>query len=1129
MASEEQKDTARRLNAIKGEQALQRDLAKILQTRVTASGNLTKAQQELVDELQGQKSLEDKLLTIQQKKDEIIEKYVGANEDLRDRLLEQLEHVEKIVKTDKERKDLTEEIKDIGEDFAKDMGSALGISSGLVDAFLKLSAAAIGLAILKEVVGYIADGVARAKELKHELGISAAAAGELEANVAMAKVQTGFLTYSTEELRAAADAVVEATGRINVSPETIANVTEMGKLLSDGNDAAVSLNRTLTNSGVDAGALTEEVTKMAEGMGMEAGPAMDYLAASQNELVGMTKEQILLKAKEGIEMKKLGVDMKKARDIASSALDIEQSLKDEMKLRTMLGKEISFNELRAAQASGDALAVAQAQKNLVDQLGPSLQGNLQVQRMVSEATGMTTDELLNIQNATAENTKAAQDGNKPIEEGNKALAFMAQHWKAILAGILVVVGALFLMGKIKLPGTGGGGNPVADFIGKFGTSDVLKGAAAMVIVSVAMFIMAKAISAMPTEVGPYVGMAVGLGLMLGALYLLAQFPTADLIKGALALVLVGVSLIPFAFAMSLIAGIDIQSILAVAAGIVIFSAIILGLGAIMFSGIGALIFGAGILALIALGAAMIILGAGIQVFNKGVSGLGDNIQIFVDSMAGVIEKAPQLLAAAVVLGAFGIALLPLGVALLLVGPAMFIFGLGLAMVGTFLPIVAELFPILMANLIQLAVYAPMLLLASAGLLAFGFSLLPLSFALILATPAILLFSIAMLALGVGLSLITGSIDRIGEQIPMLVDQIPQLVDAFSGFVGILPALLLIGPALLAFGFSLLPLSFSLLLATPIIMLFGVAMTVLGMGLNTAADAMAKMGESTDIFIESMLKLTVIAPIIEYLTPVLFMLGLALGVLGIGMTLASIPMIFFSFALDILAESLPPMVAMLPIFTANVILLVQQLPFIIATADAFNYLTASLIGLTTAMVIFTPIFSFGTLVTAALVPAMLFASFGTTMWAASVQFLSASFESLLPNLMAFLTTIPMMGMLVTLIPGLVALSGAFFLLSTSLFSLGAGLGFIGLFLPVLAALSILLPTVSAAFGGDEGESAKDNSQSSDPSMKEVVEELRALREDIQQQPILIKVDGKVVSAMSKVQARKQSVRNSGYGG
>ena len=983
MATNERKDTQARVDAMEAEQQIQANLSAILQKNLdgrTREGRILKENTQSILEA---KSLEDKLLEIANAKDTVINEIWDTNQELAKSMLEQLETAEKLAKTEKERKDLTEEIKDIGQDFAKDMGSALGISDGLVDAFMKLSVAAIGLAILKEVVGYIADGVARAKELKQELGISAAAAGELEANVAMAKVQTGFLTYSTEELRAAADAVVEATGRINVSPEVIANVTEMGKLLSDGNDAAVSLNRTLSNSGVDAGALTEEVKKMAESAGMEAGPAMDYLAASQNELVGMTKQQILLKAKEGIEMKKLGVDMKKARDIASSALDIEQSLKDEMKLRAILGKDISFNDLRAAQASGDALAVARAQKNLVDQLGPSLQGNLQVQRMVSEATGMTTDELLNIQNATAENTKAAQDGNKPIEEGNKALGFMAQHWKAILAGILVVVGSLFLMGKIKLPGMGGGKNPVADFIGKFGTSDVLKGAAAMLIVSVAMFIMAKAISAMPTEVGPYVGMAVGLGLMLGALYLLANFPTADLIKGALALVLVGVSLIPFAFAMSLIAGIDIQSILAVAAGIVIFSAIILGLGAIMFSGIGALIFGAGILALIALGAAMIILGVGIQIFNKGVSGLGDNIQIFVDSMAGVIEKAPQLLVASA--------------------------------------------------------------------------------------------------------------------------------------------------ALLAFGFSLLPLSFSLLLATPIIAVFGAAMMLLGTGLDITSKSMAAMGESMDIFIESMMKLSIISPMLVALTPILALFGLALIPLAIGMSMIAIPMIIFALSLDILAKSLPPMVMMLPLFVASLVTMAEQIPSIIGLATSFMLLTTSMIALATTMVVFTPIFAFGTLVTAALVPAMLFAAFGTGLWAASVQFLSTSFESLIPNLMAFLTAIPMMGMLVTLIPGLVALSGAFFLLSTSLFSLGVGLGFIGLFLPVLAALGILLPTVSAAFGGDEGESAKDNSQSSGPSMKEVVSELKALRQDIQQQPIVIKVDGKVVSEITKVQLRKESVRNNAYGG
>jgi hypothetical protein len=73
----------------------------------------------------------------------------------------------------------------------------------------------------------------------------------------------------------------------------------------------------------------------------------------------------------------------------------------------------------------------------------------------------------------------------------------------------------------------------------------------------------------------------------------------EMIKGAIAVAILGVALIPFAFAMSLIAGLDIGSVLAAAAGLVIFGAAIFALGALMFTGVGALVFGAGLLALAA--------------------------------------------------------------------------------------------------------------------------------------------------------------------------------------------------------------------------------------------------------------------------------------------------------------------------------------------------------------------------------------------------------------------------------------------------------------------------------------------------------------------------------------------------
>ena len=50
-----------------------------------------------------------------------------------------------------------------------------------------------------------------------------------------------------------------------------------------------------------------------------------------------------------------------------------------------------------------------------------------------------------------------------------------------------------------------------------------------------------------------------------------------------------------------------------------------------------------------------------------------------------------------------------------------------------------------------------------------------------------------------------------------------------------------------------------------------------------------------------------------------------------------------------------------------------------------------------------------------------------------------------------------------------------------------------------------------------------------SISEVVDEIKGLRQDIQNQPIMINVDGKVVSEITKVQSRKLSTRLAGYFG
>ena len=808
------KDTQARINAIKQEEQLQTNLTSILQSNLDLRTKQGKVGKDILASMTAQKGAAAKLTVLMQQKQKVLENENGLSQERLEQLVEMIQHQEKLLETEKEREELSKGIADAGKDLAKDLGSALGVSNEMVDAIMKMSAAAIGLVILKEIVGFIGDAVKRMKDLAKETGASASQAMELEGSIKGAQLSLNPFVYSFEEVAASAKALREETGQINPPASLLADITEVNALLSDPK-AATSLTRTLQNAGIDAGDLANEVKEIGQSLGQDAGPAMEYFADNQALVRTLTKDQLKQRATEVIQLKKMGIDMKKMKDLASESLDIEKSMKDEMKLRMITGKAISFDGIRAAQASGDALAMAREQKALIDSVGPSLGSNLQLQRQISDATGLSVEEMMNMQNATAEAVNSGKELDAGPSDALGTLGTVVTVLAAIAAGGLVVYGILLLMGRLPTPKflqSKKGSNPIANFIGKFGSTDVLKGAAAMLLVAASMFVMAIAISKMPTDPAPYLGMAVGLGLMLGALYLLAKFPTADLLKGALALAVVGVSLIPFAYAMNLIGDISIGAILAVAAGIVIFTGIIMGLGLVMFSGIGAMIFGAGILALLALGAAMIVLGAGIVIFNKGVSGLGDNISIFVEKMGELIAIAPMMMGAVIPLIAFGIALMPFALGLTMATLPMLTFGMAMIPFVAGMTLLSGIMPIFVESVAKLGEQVPNLI-AIAG----GFGVLAASFMLTTAAmipffPTFTATTLGMLALVPAMLLTAGATGIWSLSLSSLSDSIQRLMPNLTAFLGVMPmmaAMIMLVPGLIALSASFLILSASL--------------------------------------------------------------------------------------------------------------------------------------------------------------------------------------------------------------------------------------------------------------------------------------------------------------------------------
>ena len=799
---------------LKGMRSYANGVVKEMQAVDGLSASTSKKMEKILSSMKGQTSAADALTSLQQERESFIKEEIAAGRIISKNALERLDYEEQLLQKKQEIEEAQENIKDLGKDFAKDLGAAVGVSGELVDAIMKMSVAAIGLVILKEIASFISDAVGRMKDLTKETGASVSQAMALEGSIKGAQMSLNPFVYSYEEVAESAKALRDATGEIVPDSSLLADITEVNSLLKDA-DKAQSLTRTLKNAGIDAGELTESVKDIGASLGQDAGPAMEYFADNQALVRTLTKEQLKQRATEVIQLKKMGVDMKKMKDLASESLDIEKSMKDEMKLRMMTGKDISFNGIRAAQASGDALAMAREQKKLIDSVGPSLGSNLQLQRQISDATGLSVDEMMNMQNATAE---AVASGDALADGPNDALGTLGSVSTvlgAIAAGALIVVGILMLFGKIPTPKfmqSKKGSNPIANFIGKFGSSDVLKGAAAMLLVAASMFVMALAISKMPTEPGPYLGMAVGLGLMLGALYLLAKFPTADLLKGALALAVVGVSLIPFAYAMNLIGDISIGAILAVAAGILIFTGIIMGLGLVMFSGIGAMIFGAGVLALLALGAALIVLGAGVVLFNKGVGGLGDNISLFVEKMAELISIAPTMLGAVVPLVLFGIALMPFALGLAMAAVPMMAFGLAMIPFVAGMTALSGVMPIFVDSVAKLGEQVPNLIAIAGGFGVFAASLMLTTAAMIPFFPTFTLTTLGMLALVPAMLLTAGATGIWALSLSSLSDSIQRLMPNLTAFLGVMPmmaAMIMLVPGLIALSASFLVLSASL--------------------------------------------------------------------------------------------------------------------------------------------------------------------------------------------------------------------------------------------------------------------------------------------------------------------------------
>jgi hypothetical protein len=454
--------------------------------------------------------------------------------------------------------------------------------------------------------------------------------------------------------------------------------------------------------------LANGAKEMAKTAGVVPSKVMADLADSAEAFALYGKDGGKNLAQAAVQAAKMGVSLKTMTGIADNLLDFENSINQEMELGAMLGKNLNLDRARALAYEGDIAGATQEtlnalggvdefnkmdyfqKKKTAELLGTSVE---ELQKMVTtqeeaatiggqingafntateSLTALTTGPLGGLVSGLSGAIGTAKEMTSNFKDAGGALKSMGVFLKSKFGGAAPTTPAAAPTppAGVKPPQTQAGPTDQANKFSKIKTTDLIKGAAALLILAVALYVSAKAFQEFATVKWEDVGKGlVGLVGLAGIAYVLSK-ASGSMIQGAIAIAILGAALVPFAFAMSLIQGLSIDSVLAAAAGLVMFGLAAAGIGVIL-----PLIL-AGSLGIAALGASMILFGAGLVGVSAGMGAISAVIPLVTEQISALSQiNFMPILGLAGALTILSIALAAVAATGLLALPALMALGL----------------------------------------------------------------------------------------------------------------------------------------------------------------------------------------------------------------------------------------------------------------------------------------------------------------------------------------------------------------------------------------------------------------------------------------------------------------------
>jgi hypothetical protein len=307
---------------------------------------------------------------------------------------------------------------------AKGFGMALKTALGPI---ALISMAVSAFQKMKEKAKKSADaikGIEQASaDMGRELGLSASKTAEVASQANKAAAGMGM---TRKEAAAAAGSIYSSMdGAEKMTDKTMRSFMKLQKFAKMSGEDLKAIKNLSKLSGQEAGKTADEMAKQAQISikNLKLNTSMKSLMQAVGKVSSNVKLAMGGSAK-GItaavaQAKKLGLEMSQVEGIASSLLNIEDSLQAEMEAELLTGKELNLEKARAAALNGDNVALMDAlAEQGITQADYSAMNVIQ-QEALAKSLGMNrgqmADMLVTQKESTAENTDMVDMQKQGIE------------------------------------------------------------------------------------------------------------------------------------------------------------------------------------------------------------------------------------------------------------------------------------------------------------------------------------------------------------------------------------------------------------------------------------------------------------------------------------------------------------------------------------------------------------------------------------------------------------------------------------------------------------------------------------------------------------------------------------------